>query len=208
MYERQKRYYHLRADEYDRGAWEPETHGQAAEIARLVEVVAALEPARTLDAGCGTGFLSQHLRGELTLLDASEDMLAIAAARVPHAATVQGDALRLPFPDGSFGRVFSSHLYDHLLPDDRRRFLHEARRVADEVVLVQQRGEAHVEGMEQRPLEDGTTHEIYKTLFTADSLLAELGGGELLYTGPVFLVAVSACRRSAVSESSRSSSTE
>ena len=183
MYEEQKRYYHLRAAEYDRGAWEPEP----PDVARLVEVVAGLPPARTLDVGCGTGFLSQHLRGELTLLDASEDMLAIAAARVPDAAVVQGDALELPFAAGSFERVFSSHLYDHLLPADRPRFLAEAKRVAGEVVLVQERGETHGEGIEQRPLEDGSTHEIYKTRFTAESLLAETDGN-LLYEGPLFLV--------------------
>jgi SAM-dependent methyltransferase len=184
MYERQKRYYHLRAGEYDRGAWEHE----GEEVARLVDVIAGLAPARTLDVGCGTGFLSQHVPGELTLLDSSDDMLAIAAARVPSATVVHADAVPLPFPAGAFERVFSSHFYDHLRPAERRRFLEEARRVAPELVLVQQRGDAHWEGAEQRTLEDGTSHEIYKTLFTADSLLAELGG-ELLYEGPLFLVA-------------------
>jgi SAM-dependent methyltransferase len=204
MYERQKRYYHLRAGEYDRSAWDAETD----EVGRLLDVIAGLGPARTLDVGCGTGFLSQHLPGKLTLLDASDDMLAIAGARVPHAAVVHADALPLPFPTGAFERVFSSHFYDHLRPAERRAFLAEARRVAPEFVLVQQRGDAHREGPEQRTLEDGTSHEIYKTLFTADSLLAELGGGELLYEGPVFLVVTSACRRSPASVSRRSSTTE
>lgn len=189
MYERQQRYYHLRAGEYDRGAWQPETAEHADEIRRLVDLVAGLTPARTLDVGCGTGFLSQHLRGELTLLDASEDMLAIALGRMPHATAVRGEAPPLPFRDGAFERVFSSHFYDHLLPAERRRFLDEAARVAPELVLVQQRGDAHREGPEQRTLEDGTSHEIYKALFTADSLLAELGGDGLLYEGPIFLVA-------------------
>ena len=189
MYERQQRYYHLRAGEYDRGAWEPETAEHAAEVRRLVDLVAALPAARTLDVGCGTGFLSQHLRGELTLLDGSEDMLAIALDRMPDATAVCAEAPPLPFPDGGFERVFSSHFYDHLLAAERRRFLVEAARVAPELVLVQQRGEAHWEGPEQRTLEDGTSHEIYKTLFTPGSLLAELAGGELLYEGPIFLVA-------------------
>jgi ubiquinone/menaquinone biosynthesis C-methylase UbiE len=189
VYERQQRYYHLRAGEYDRGAWEPETAEHADEVRRLVDLVAGLAPARTLDVGCGTGFLSQHLRGELTLLDASEDMLAIALGRMPHATDVRAEAPPLPFADGAFERVFTSHFYDHLRPADRRHFLEEARRVAPELVLVQQRGDAHREGPEERTLEDGTSHEIYKTLFTADSLLAELGGGELLYEGPLFLVA-------------------
>jgi len=184
VYAGQKRYYHLRAAEYDRGAWDPAD----PEVARLVDLVAGLAPARTLDVGCGTGFLSQHLRGKLTLLDASEDMLAIAATRVPEARLVQAEVPTLPFADGAFERVFSSHLYDHLLPADRRSFLAEARRVAPELVLVQQRGDAHWEGAEQRPLEDGSSHEIYKTYFTARSLLSELGGGDLLYEGPVFLV--------------------
>ena len=189
MYERQQRYYHLRAREYDRGAWEPETAEHAVEVRRLVDLVARLAPARTLDVGCGTAFLSQHLHGELTLLDASEDMLAIALGRVPQATAVRADAPPLPFPDGAFERVFSSHFYDHLRPAERQRLLEEARRVAPELVLVQQRGDGHREGTEERTLEDGTTHEIYKTLFTADSLLDELGGGELLYEGPIFLVA-------------------
>ena len=34
--------------------------------------------ARTLDVACGTGFLTRHLRGELTALDQSEAMLARA----------------------------------------------------------------------------------------------------------------------------------
>jgi SAM-dependent methyltransferase len=207
VYERQQRYYHLRAGEYDRGAWEPATAEHADEVGRLVDLVAALQAARTLDVGCGTGFLSQHLRGELTLLDASEDMLAIARERAPHAAVVHAEAPPLPFPDGAFERVFCSHFYDHLLPAERRRFLEEAARVAPELLLVQQRGAEHREGPEQRTLEDGSVHEIYKVLFTADSLLAEVGGGELLYEGPLFLV-VSACLRSPASESSRSSTTE
>ncbi|HEU5213548.1 MAG TPA: class I SAM-dependent methyltransferase [Gaiellaceae bacterium] len=189
LYGRQQRYYHQRADEYDRGAWQPETAEEADEVRRLVDLVAGLPPARTLDVGCGTGFLSQHLHGEVTLLDASEDMLAIAAERVPAAVLVQAEAPPLPFPDGTFERVFSSHFYDHLMPAERRRFLAEATRVAPELVLVQQRGDTHWEGVEQRTLEDGSVHEIYKVLFTTESLLAEVGAGELLYDGPVFLMA-------------------
>ena len=182
-YAGQTRYYHLRAAEYDRGAWESEH----PEVARLIDVVTGLAPARTLDVGCGTGFLSQYLRGELTLLDASEDMLAIAAERMLAATLVHAEAPPLPFANGAFERVFSSHFYDHLLPAERRSFLAEARRVAPELVLVQQRGDTHWEGPERRTLEDGSEHEIYKTYFTAESLLAEVGG-EVLDEGPTFLV--------------------
>ena len=74
----------------------------------------ALAPARTLDVACGTGFLTRHLRGEITALDQSERMLEIAAERVPEAMLVSGDALALPFADGSFDRLFTGHFYGHL----------------------------------------------------------------------------------------------
>jgi SAM-dependent methyltransferase len=189
LYERQRLYYHLRAAEYDRTAWEPETGEQADEIERVVALVSGLPPARTLDVGCGTGFLTQHLRGQVTALDASEDMLALAGARVRAAELVCAAAPPLPFADGAFERVFSSHFYDHLRPEERAAFLSEARRVAGELVLVQQNGgPTHREGVERRPLEDGSEHDIYKVYFSPDSLLDEVGGGELLFRGDVFLV--------------------
>ncbi len=189
LYERQKRYYDLRAAEYDAGAWDAASDEHAEGVVALTEVVRALPPARTLDVACGTGFLSQHLRGDLTALDASADMLELAAKRVPDATLVVGEALSLPFADASFGRVFSSFFYDHLRPAERRAFLAEARRVADELVLVQQTGgPEHWEGVERRPLRDGSEHEIYKVLFTAESLLAELDGGEVVHADDVFVV--------------------
>jgi SAM-dependent methyltransferase len=188
LYERQKRYYRLRAPEYDEGAWEPVTAEHAADVEGVVSLVSSLPSARTLDVGCGTGFLTQHLRGELTILDASEEMLALATARVPAAEPVRADVPPLPFGDRDFERVFSSSFYDHLKPEDRAVFLAEARRVGDELILVQQNGgPSHREGIERRPLRDGSEHEIYKVYFTSDSLLEELGGGELLFVGPVIL---------------------
>ena len=188
LYERQKRYYDLRAPEYDRGAWEPETALQAAEHAQIVDVLTALPRARTLDVGCGTGLLTQHLRGEITLLDASEAMLRLAGERVPHARRVHAEAPPLPFAESSFDRVFSSHFFDHLEALDRQRFLLETRRVAAELVLVQQAGtQTHREGREVRVLEDGSTHEIYKVYFTPETLRAEVGGGEFLHSGSVFM---------------------
>ena len=63
-------------------------------------MIEGLPPVRTLDVGCGTGFLTEHLRGEITGLDQSERMLAVGAARLPSATFVLGDALALPFADG------------------------------------------------------------------------------------------------------------
>ena len=69
--------------------------------------------ARTLDVACGTGWLTQHLPGEISGLDASTSMLEIARERVPEGefrrrrcahAAVRGRILR-PAGDGPLLRA-------------------------------------------------------------------------------------------------------
>src|SRR5258708_32559819 len=97
--------------------------------------MAALPPRRTLDVACGTGFVTRHLPGEVVGLDQSDAMLAVASGQAPNATYVHGDGIELPFPDGSFERIFTSHFYGHLEEPDRVRFLDEARRVAPALVI-------------------------------------------------------------------------
>jgi SAM-dependent methyltransferase len=130
------------------------------------------------------------LRGEVVGLDASERMLAEARKQVPDASFVQGDALSLPFADGSFDRVFASYFYCHLEPDERARFLTEARRVASELVIVASiRGaDDAAERWEERRLKDGSLWTVYKRVFEGEDLADELGG-ELVFKGDWFLLA-------------------
>jgi demethylmenaquinone methyltransferase/2-methoxy-6-polyprenyl-1,4-benzoquinol methylase len=191
-------YYEQRAPEYDDwwlGAGrftEIDRPGGHEEVEQLVGVVRALPPARVLDVACGTGFLTRHLLGEVTGLDQSPSMLEITASRGAGIATVQGDAVPLPFADGAFDRVFTGHFYGHLLPDERTAFLAEARRVAGELVVVDSapRGDEPVEQWQERVLNDGSRHRVYKRFFTGPGRAAELGGGRVLYDGRWF-VAVS-----------------
>ena len=46
-------------------------------------------------------------------------MLAEARRRLPGGEFVQGDALALPFPDGTFERIFTSYFYCHLVEEER-----------------------------------------------------------------------------------------
>jgi ubiquinone/menaquinone biosynthesis C-methylase UbiE len=185
-----KAYYDARAPEYDewylgigkfaerdRPEWELET----AELTGLLE---RLPAARTLDVACGTGFLTRHLRGEITGIDQSPRMLAIAAERVPDGRFAQADALELPFADGEFDRLFTGHFYGHLDEDERAGFLAEARRVARELVVVDSAERPDTrDGMQERVLNDGSRWEVLKRYFTPARLLAELGGGETLLDG-------------------------
>jgi ubiquinone/menaquinone biosynthesis C-methylase UbiE len=191
-----KAYYDRRAPEYDewyrglgrfdgldRPNWDDE-------VRELEVVVSSLEPARTLDVACGTGFLTRHLRGDVVGLDQSAAMLEVARARVPQAGFVQGDAFELPFDDAAFDRVFTGHFYGHLEPEDRERFLAEARRVAGRLVVADAalRPDRRDEEWQERVLNDGSRWQVYKRYFTPDGLLGELGGGRVVHAGRWFVV--------------------
>jgi ubiquinone/menaquinone biosynthesis C-methylase UbiE len=190
-----REYYEKRAPEYDdwwRGTGsfeERDRPGWEDEVEALAAVVAALRPVRTLDVACGTGFLTRNLRGDVVGLDQSTAMLEEARRQAPDAEFVQGDALALPFPDGSFDRVFTGHFYGHLYREERARFLGEARRVAPELVVVDSalREDNVAEEIQTRILSDGSRWTVLKRCFTADGLLAELGGGERLHAGRWFV---------------------
>lgn len=189
-------YYDRRAGEYDdwwlgAGLFAARDRpGWAAEVEELVGVVRRLPPARVLDVACGTGFLTRHLRGDVVGLDQSAQMVEIAAARVPEGRIVQGDAVPLPFGDGEFDRVVTSHFYGHLLDGEREAFVAEARRVGRELVVVDSalRGDVGSEEWQERVLTDGSRHRVYKRFFTGAELADELSG-RVLYEGRWFVVA-------------------
>jgi ubiquinone/menaquinone biosynthesis C-methylase UbiE len=189
-------YYDRRAHEYDdwwRGTGlfaARDRPGWHEDVAALVRAVTALPPARVLDVACGTGFLTRHLRGDVTALDQSEAMLEVAARRAPAARLVRGEAVPLPFADDAFDVVFTGHFYGHLAGAERERFLREARRVAPRLVVVDsaRRPGGPDEAWQERVLNDGSRHPVHMRWFTAEELVAELGGGEVLHSGPWFMM--------------------
>jgi SAM-dependent methyltransferase len=192
-------YYDRRAAEYDdwwrgRGIFATrERPGWHDEVAAVLDAVAGLPPARVLDVACGTGFVTRRLRGEVTALDQSAAMVEIATARMPAARVVRGDAVPLPFADGAFERVLTGHFYGHLLADERAPFLAEARRVARELVVLDSArdDDDEAETWQERKLEDGSRHRVYKRWFTPGQLLGELGGGRVLHAGRWFVLVAS-----------------
>src|SRR4029079_6999273 len=193
-------YYDRRAPEYDQ--WytgtglfaERDSPGWHEELRHLRAAIAAMPAASTLDVACGTGVLTRHLRGAVTGLDQSAQMLEIARERIPGGRVVQGDAVPLPFQDGSFDRVFTGHFYGHLRAGERERFVAEALRVAGQLVVVDShvRPDHDAEEEQERTLNDGSAHRLYKRYFTGDGLAAELGGQGLHDGHWVVVVRVSA----------------
>jgi SAM-dependent methyltransferase len=187
-------YYERRAAEYD--DWYEGTGlfasrvrpGWHEEVDELVALIRRLPACRTLDVACGTGFLTRHLAGYVVGLDQSPAMVAIAQHRLRDGLALVGDSLALPFADGAFDRLFTGHFYGHLPPGERERFLAETARVARELVVVDTAWREGVppEGYEERRLNDGSVHRVFKRYLVATELAAELAG-EVLYAGRWFV---------------------
>jgi ubiquinone/menaquinone biosynthesis C-methylase UbiE len=191
-----KAYYDARAGEYDDWIHGVGVHadrvrpGWTEELAALEHALRSLTPARTLDVAAGSGYFTRFLPGHVVALDQSAKMIGVASDHETADDYILGDALELPFEDGSFERVFTGHFYGHLDDEERERFLAEARRVAPELVVLDsawREGVEHEEWQERRLL-DGSLWQVYKRFFDPDDLAAELGGGRTVFAGTWFVV--------------------
>jgi ubiquinone/menaquinone biosynthesis C-methylase UbiE len=188
-------YYDRRAAEYDdwylgTGLFAQRIRpGWAEELAVLKPMLASLRCISFLDVACGTGFLTASLSGSVVGLDQSAGMLGIARSRVPGGAFVQGDALRLPFQTQKFDCLMAGHFYGHLDQTARALFLAEARRVSKSILVIDaaQRDDVPPEEQQQRVLNDGSRHLVYKRYFTPERLSAEIGAGRTLHAGRWFV---------------------
>ena len=191
-------YYQRRAREYDNwwlgeGRFSTRSRpGWHEGVAALTAAVRALSPVPTLDVACGTGYLSLHLRGELTAIDQSPAMVEIARRRLPGArvrarrggpAQVRRRRVR-PRLHGPFLRTPSAK-------QSARRSSPKRGESGGELVVVDSglRGGVPAAQRQERILDDGSRHRVYKRFFTARGLADELGGGEVLHEGDWFVAA-------------------
>jgi ubiquinone/menaquinone biosynthesis C-methylase UbiE len=104
----------------------------------LLKQAAVRSRNRVLDMGCGTGtmaILIKRLHPDTDVIGLDPDPRALARARrKAERARLsilfdQGFSDKLPYPDASFDRVFSSFMFHHLRADDRTTTLNEVWRV-------------------------------------------------------------------------------
>ena len=88
---------------------------------------------RVLDLGCGNGRLLQAFEGidiDYTGVDNSEKLIEIAKKRYPKNKFQVTDALKLPFPNNYFNKVYSIAVLHHIPSQEfRLQFLNETKRV-------------------------------------------------------------------------------
>jgi demethylmenaquinone methyltransferase/2-methoxy-6-polyprenyl-1,4-benzoquinol methylase len=116
-------------------------------------------------------------------------MLGIARARIPRGVFVRGDALKLPFRSAQFDCLVTGHFYGHLDETARRIFLIEARRVSKSFLIIDAaaRDDVPSEEHQERVLNDGSRHLVYKRYFTPERLITEIGSGRTLHAGQWFV---------------------
>jgi ubiquinone/menaquinone biosynthesis C-methylase UbiE len=115
------------AQTYDRRYEENQYTGIEQALLQFMDSPPGLQ---ALEMGCGTGHWLGVLRERgvrVTGLDASTQMLVQAQVMVPGVQLIHGQAERLPWPAGSFDRVFCINAFHHFT--DKAAFLAEARRV-------------------------------------------------------------------------------
>lgn len=85
---------------------------------------------RVLDAGCGTGIVTQMIGPcDLHALDYSEASLAVLRGKLPTVQTRQGDIRALPYPDVYFDFVLCANTLQHFNRNDQATAISELLRV-------------------------------------------------------------------------------
>src|SRR3954464_2557448 len=127
-------YYEKRAAEYD-DWWlgtglfaRRDRPGWHEDVQALIAALRALAPKRTIDLACGTGFLTRELPGQVTGVDQSDGMVAVARSR--GLGAVVADALD---PRPGYERIFSPPFYGRLHDHQRGQF---KTLPADELIVV------------------------------------------------------------------------
>jgi SAM-dependent methyltransferase len=159
---------------------------EAAQVERLLR---ELDVATFVDVGCGPGTFTSMMSGLGVAVDQSHSALRFLRSEVLRIPAVRADALALPLRNKAVVRFFASHLYGLLQPEEARAFLLEARRVADELIILDAGRPPGVsaEGWQVRTLPDGGVYRVYRRHFAPGVLAGEVGG-EVLFAGRFYVM--------------------
>lgn len=111
-----------------REATEYRRRKRSLELKYFLDLIDKKEKENVLELGCSSGFLTKYL-GRVTAIDTSEGMLEIARKKNPLAKCIPADMFELPFKEGSFDKIVTMRVWNHLNEEDLRKAMREAKRV-------------------------------------------------------------------------------
>jgi ubiquinone/menaquinone biosynthesis C-methylase UbiE len=164
----------------------------SAEAAQVEAALRSLPPTTFVEVGAGPGTFTNMLPGWGVALDQSETALRTLLQGNPSVVVLRADARHLPLPEGAVERAFATHIYGLLDVPTAAAVIHEARRVATQVVVLDAGRPQGVpeQHWQERTLPDGSKWRIFRRHFTPDALADELKGSVLF--GGRFYVLVAA----------------
>ncbi len=194
-------YYRARATEYDEWFYRLNRYDRGPEInqfwfddvAQLIEAFERIGPVdEAIELAAGTGIWTERLvkiANNVTVLDASPEMIAINRSKVPNAnvSYVEQDLFAWE-PDREYDLVFFSFWLSHVPPDDLDAFLAKVRRAVRKgghLFMIDSRFEQSgaaknnplfedEEVYRTRILNDGSEYTIVKIYYEPDSLRESL----------------------------------
>jgi len=181
-------YYRQRASEYERIYQKPERQEDLARMKKHLR--RELGGRHILELACGTGYWTAAIAevvASIHGLDANAEVLKIARSKQLNPARItfaRGDAFSPPRDAGQFTAGFSAHWWSHVPLTRFPSFLedfHAALQPGARVVFMDNRyvpgsstpicrADAAGNTYQQRPLDDGTSHEVLKNFPTANQL--------------------------------------
>jgi demethylmenaquinone methyltransferase/2-methoxy-6-polyprenyl-1,4-benzoquinol methylase len=186
-------YYAARAPEYDRIYQKPERQRDLRAIEAWLPGV--FQGKSILEIACGTGYWTQFLAPvarNMLALDAAQETLQIAKARIPHSNVefIEGDAYRLPADVQGYEAGFAGFWLSHVPRAQIREFLdgfHAALKPGATVVFLDNRFvigsstpidqlDAGGDTYQLRTLADGSEHRVMKNFLTEAELREALVG--------------------------------
>jgi ubiquinone/menaquinone biosynthesis C-methylase UbiE len=100
----------------------------------LTAILAETQGERVLEVGCGRGFLAEELSRQFQVTAVDHAIDPALSARLPQVRFQECPAEALPFPDGAFDTVVTTHMLEHVrnLP----AVIAELRRVCRQRLIV------------------------------------------------------------------------
>ncbi len=113
--------------------WNSAASAAQLDVAQALKSIIPADVRTILDAGCGSGIVTNTLVDQWDVMGCDISQTALAQVNAP---TVLADLTDLPFEDNQFDLVLSSDVIEHIPDDVYRSAIDEIARVAGKYILI------------------------------------------------------------------------